>query len=306
MSVEAISWALNLAPVPADSGGQPFKRVQVRARRPGSHDSRRTPIPPPPCRAPARSRAGHAGPARAGAMQTAADAGGRARRDYPARPEAGDRSPTTNSSPRQRLAEHTLGTTRVSRCPAPPWLGALLADGAGRFISRGVTSMRKKGKIAAFVAAAAVVAGVATPATAAAAATGRDEASPPTSVAFSPGSGQSVVDWNKELITILGTPGLSPRPCIPPVASRSCRRPSMTPWCLSRMRAAVPVLGAGGARRPAGCSRRPGRARRAGRPLPRPKASDRPDARRRTRRHPQHARQAAGHPGGDQRGQVAR
>jgi len=70
--------------------------------------------------------------------------------------------------------------------------------------------MRKKGKIAAFAAAAAVVAGVATPATAAAAATGRAEASPPTSVAFSPGSGQSVVDWNKELITILGTPGAQP------------------------------------------------------------------------------------------------
>ena len=53
--------------------------------------------------------------------------------------------------------------------------------------------MRKKGKIAAFVAAAAVVAGVAAPTAAAAAATGRDVAGPPTSVAFSPGSGQSVV-----------------------------------------------------------------------------------------------------------------
>ncbi len=70
--------------------------------------------------------------------------------------------------------------------------------------------MHKKGKVAAFVAAAAVVAGVATPAAAAAAATGRDGASPPTSVAFSPGSGQSVVDWNHELISILGTPGAQP------------------------------------------------------------------------------------------------
>jgi membrane-associated phospholipid phosphatase len=69
--------------------------------------------------------------------------------------------------------------------------------------------MRKKGKVAAFVAAAAVVAGVAAP-TAAAAAAGRDGASPPTSVAFSPGSGQSVVDWNHELISILGTPGAQP------------------------------------------------------------------------------------------------
>ena len=66
--------------------------------------------------------------------------------------------------------------------------------------------MRKTRRTAAFLAAAAVVAGVATPATAA---TGRG-AGPPASVAFSPGSGQSVVDWNKELITILGTPGAQP------------------------------------------------------------------------------------------------
>jgi membrane-associated phospholipid phosphatase len=70
--------------------------------------------------------------------------------------------------------------------------------------------MRKKGKVAAFVAAAAVVVGVAAPATATAAATGRDGTSSPASVAFSPGSGQSVVDWNRELITILGTPGAQP------------------------------------------------------------------------------------------------
>jgi membrane-associated phospholipid phosphatase len=70
--------------------------------------------------------------------------------------------------------------------------------------------MRKKGKVAAFVAAAAVVAGVAAPTAAAAAATGRHGASPPTSVAFAPGSGQSVVDWNRELISILGTPGAQP------------------------------------------------------------------------------------------------
>jgi membrane-associated phospholipid phosphatase len=70
--------------------------------------------------------------------------------------------------------------------------------------------MRKIGKVAVFLAAAAVVAGVAAPATAAAAATGRDRAGPPASVAFSPGSGQSVVDWNRELITILGTAGAQP------------------------------------------------------------------------------------------------
>jgi len=67
--------------------------------------------------------------------------------------------------------------------------------------------MRKTRMMAVFLAAAAVVAGVAAPATAA---TGRDLAGPPASVAFAPGSGQSVVDWNHELITILGTPGAQP------------------------------------------------------------------------------------------------
>jgi membrane-associated phospholipid phosphatase len=70
--------------------------------------------------------------------------------------------------------------------------------------------MRRTRRTAAFLAAAAVVAGVAAPATAAAAAAGRGVAGPPASVAFTPGSGQSVVDWNKELITILGTPGAQP------------------------------------------------------------------------------------------------
>src|SRR5689334_302198 len=69
--------------------------------------------------------------------------------------------------------------------------------------------MGKKRKMAVFLAVAAVVAGVAAPATAAAA-TARNGAAPPTSVAFSPGSGQSVVNWNRELITILGTPGAQP------------------------------------------------------------------------------------------------
>jgi hypothetical protein len=70
--------------------------------------------------------------------------------------------------------------------------------------------MRKTRKAAVFLAAAAVVGGVAVPATAGAAATGRDLASPPGSIAFSPGSGKSVVDWNRELITILGTAGAQP------------------------------------------------------------------------------------------------
>ena len=72
--------------------------------------------------------------------------------------------------------------------------------------------MRKRRKGAVFLAAAVMVAGMAAPATAAAAAavTGREVAGPPASVAFSPGSGQSAVDWNRELITILGTAGVQP------------------------------------------------------------------------------------------------
>jgi membrane-associated phospholipid phosphatase len=69
--------------------------------------------------------------------------------------------------------------------------------------------MRKTRKGAVFLAAAAMVAGMAAPA-AAAAATGRKVAGPPASIAFSPGSGQSAVDWNRELITILGMPGVQP------------------------------------------------------------------------------------------------
>jgi membrane-associated phospholipid phosphatase len=70
--------------------------------------------------------------------------------------------------------------------------------------------MRMTRKVAVFLAAAAMVAGMAAPAAAAGAATAREVAGPPASVAFSPGSGQSVVDWNRELITILGTPGAQP------------------------------------------------------------------------------------------------
>ena len=54
---------------------------------------------------------------------------------------------------------------------------------------------------------AAVAAGVAVPAAAAASQGGPAAQS---SVAFTPGSGQSAVDWNRELITILGTPGGQP------------------------------------------------------------------------------------------------
>jgi membrane-associated phospholipid phosphatase len=55
---------------------------------------------------------------------------------------------------------------------------------------------------------AAVAAGMTAPAAAAASQGGAPAAR--SSVAFRPGSGQSAVDWNRELITILGTPGDQP------------------------------------------------------------------------------------------------
>jgi membrane-associated phospholipid phosphatase len=67
--------------------------------------------------------------------------------------------------------------------------------------------MRKTGRALALAAAAAVVAGAAAPALAA---TARHEPAPRSSAAFRPGSGQSAVDWNRELITILGTAGAQP------------------------------------------------------------------------------------------------
>jgi membrane-associated phospholipid phosphatase len=66
--------------------------------------------------------------------------------------------------------------------------------------------MRKAGSALAVMAAATVI-GAAGPALA----TTRGPApGPGTSVAFRAGSGQSAVDWNRELITILGTPGAQP------------------------------------------------------------------------------------------------
>src|SRR5436309_4861167 len=67
--------------------------------------------------------------------------------------------------------------------------------------------MRKTGKTLVLAAMAAVAAGMTSPALAA---TARHEPVPRSAVAFTPRSGQSVVDWNRELITILGTPGAQP------------------------------------------------------------------------------------------------
>ena len=67
--------------------------------------------------------------------------------------------------------------------------------------------MRKTGRALGLVAMAAIVAGMSTPALAA---TARNGPVPRSAVAFARGSGQSAVDWNRELITILGTPGAQP------------------------------------------------------------------------------------------------
>ena len=67
--------------------------------------------------------------------------------------------------------------------------------------------MRKTGRTLVLVAMAAVVAGVAAPALAATAGPGPG---PRSSVAFMRGSGRSAVDWNRALITILGTTGAQP------------------------------------------------------------------------------------------------
>ena len=67
--------------------------------------------------------------------------------------------------------------------------------------------MRKTGRTLGLVAMAAIAAGMSTPALAA---TARNGPVPRSSVAFARGSGQSAVDWNRELITILGTPGAQP------------------------------------------------------------------------------------------------
>ncbi len=67
--------------------------------------------------------------------------------------------------------------------------------------------MRRTGRTLGLVAIAAVFAGMAAPALAAPA---RPEPVPRPAIAFTPRSGQPVVDWNRELITILGTPGAQP------------------------------------------------------------------------------------------------
>jgi hypothetical protein len=68
--------------------------------------------------------------------------------------------------------------------------------------------MRKITRAFTGLAAAALTVGMAGPAFAAAKARPLERV--PAHAAFQPGSGQSVINWNRELITLLGTPGLQP------------------------------------------------------------------------------------------------
>src|SRR6266568_5954518 len=114
------------------------------------------------------------------------------------------RVPGTGSS---SVCEHSPGTKRVSSCTGPT-RPELRADRCRRPTNREEPqSMRKTGRALMVAAMAAVVAGMSTPALAA---TARPAPVPRSAIAFTPGSGQSVVDWNRELITILGAPGAQP------------------------------------------------------------------------------------------------
>jgi hypothetical protein len=68
--------------------------------------------------------------------------------------------------------------------------------------------MRIKTRAITAVAATALFAGIAGPALAAT--HGLAEGLPTSGAALTPGSGRSVIDWNRQLITLLGTPGLQP------------------------------------------------------------------------------------------------
>src|SRR5260370_20192952 len=118
--------------------------------------------------------------------------------------------PTLRAHP---SSEHPITTTcdgRQSACPPS-------ASHPGRTRQpyshpKGSSTMRRTRRtLAAVAAAAAVAAGAASLATPAlAATTGRATAGHQAAVAFRPGSGQLVVDWDPELISILGTPGAQP------------------------------------------------------------------------------------------------
>ncbi|MBV9382244.1 MAG: hypothetical protein JO242_16445 [Streptosporangiaceae bacterium] len=84
--------------------------------------------------------------------------------------------------------------------------------------------MRLERVITTVLGAAAFAAAAAVPAWAAPA-SGRARPGGTSGSAFAPGTGQTVVDWNKTLITLLGMPAAQPATCWPP----STRRPPSGP-----------------------------------------------------------------------------
>ena len=64
---------------------------------------------------------------------------------------------------------------------------------------------RRTSALVTFAVAAAAAAGIAVPALATS-----GSAAPPVALADIAGSGQSVIDWNRQLVSILGAPGLQP------------------------------------------------------------------------------------------------
>jgi hypothetical protein len=128
--------------------------------------------------------------------------------------------------------------------------------------------MRKTGKTLVLAAMAAVAAGMTSPALAA---TARHEPVPRSAVAFTPGSGRSVADWNRELITIGGTPGAQPA-TVHPTRSFALLQAAEYDAVTSITRAAPSC--------PAGRRCRQGRARRADRPVPGAEGRAGPTARR--------------------------
>src|SRR3954449_13232418 len=91
-------------------------------------------------------------------------------------------------------------------CAATEFRGAPRGPRADLDTIGRATAMRRRKAAIVTLAAAAVAAGVAIPAFASAS----SGTAPPFTPADSRGSGQSVIDWNRELSTILGTPGVQP------------------------------------------------------------------------------------------------
>ena len=115
--------------------------------------------------------------------------------------------------------------------------------------------MRRRTRTLVTLAAAAVGAGIAVPAFAGM----FDRAEPAATLADTPGSGQSVIDWNRQLISILGTPNAQPA-TVHPTRSFAMLQAAEYDAVVSITHAAPPYRSAvhapGDAPR---CSSRPGR-----------------------------------------------